>query len=513
MASARLAHIPLNLPAFKGLNKQSGGAILGPEWATRLQNTVIDGNNRLASRKGWNNQTVTPAGADVVQVAEFLVSGSMQLVASLDDNTMVKSTDEGQTWTDISGVATLTDANVQFIVFNNVLLAFQDNGVVVKYTGTGNFADLAATNEPDRSVATVNSGRVWAKDTATTIKYCALLDETDWNGADTGSIDMTSIWNTQDEITALADFNNSLVVFSKRNIVLFNDGQGNVLGIDPIQAVVVDTINGIGCIARDSVVPVKGDLWFLDDTGVHSLGRLVQQAGSNPLQNVSLNVQDELKRYVDGASVANIRAVYSPSDRFYLISIPLGTGLVEVGASFVFDTRFALEDGSFRCVGIWNSYVPTAAVLREDLSWWSSRRQNLGEIGKYDGYEDDGGTYVMEYESPWNDYGSPSLKMLKRLCMLMQNLAEQPVSFKWAFDFDEAFKTATAIFPGAAIAGEWNIGEWNLAEFGGGTKLNEKCVAGRGFGEYIKVGFTALIDGSPISIQQLAMYAKQGRIK
>ena len=509
---AALQHFPLNLPGFKGLNKQSRGAVLGPEWATRLENTVLDTSNRVASRKGWNKVTTTPATGNFQAVIEFDNAGTKELICTTDVNTIVKSVDGGVTWSVITGTATVTDPNMQLVVFNDTVLGFQENpGVIVTYSGTS-FSDLGAISEPSGDVALVAFGRVWAKNSATTLKYCALLDESDWTGTDTGTIDLTSVWQGQDEITALAEFNGALVIFSKRNIIVYTDGAGSALGIDPINLYVADTVSGIGCIARDSVVNVKGDLWFLDDTGVHSLGRLVNER-SNPLNNISRNVQDELQSFVEVSTPAAIRAVYSPKDRFYLLSLPAGSGSTESGSVFVFDTRGFLEDGSARCTGIWNQMIPICMTVRDSLELVIAMRVHEGELGEYDLYIDDTLSYVLEFESGWTDLQIPDLKILKRVAGLLFVAAATEVTYKWAFDFDDTFKTASVTYPGGGAAAEWNTDEWGVGEWGGGVNIREKRVGGRGTGEYIKVGMTIEVSSEEVSMQQITLYAKQGRLK
>lgn len=508
---AALQHFPLNVPGFKGLNKQARGAVLGPEWATRLENTVLDSSNRVASRKGWQRAAASADLTDqVVQIIKFNNAGVDELIATTADDKLWKSTSGGTAWTDVTNTATVIDPNMQLVTFNNKVLGFQDSGDVVIYTGTS-FTDLNATSQPERSVALAAFGRLWVKDTNYSLKYCSLLDETDWTGSDTGAIDLTSVWQGQDEITALAEFNGALVIFGSRNIVIYTDGAGSALGIDPVTAYVADTIGGIGCIARDSVALVKGDLWFLDDTGVHSLGRLISER-SNPINNISANVQDELKKFVTLASVSDVRAVYSPRDRFYLLSLPLGSGSSENGVVFCFDTRGALEDGSYRCAGIWNSMVPLAMVIRENLDLISAIRTNEGYVGSYATYSDHLSTYVMEYESGWTDLGDQNLKFVKRLSGLLFVQSATQVTYKWAFDFVDTFKTATTTYPGGADVSEFGAGEFNVDEFGGGVNLREKRVGGKGSGEYIKIGMSINIDGDEVACQQINLYAKQGRL-
>ena len=297
--------------------------------------------------------------------------------------------------------------------------------------------------------------------------------------------------------------------------MLYSDNVGSDIGMDPTNAVVVDLSAGIGCIARDTVVNVKGDLWFLDTTGVHSLSRLIQTE-NNPITNISRNVMDELQEYISLANAEDLRAEYSPRDRFYLLAFPVGSGSPERGVTFCFDTRGLIDDGSARCAGVWNQLVPRAMVARDNEDLLIAYSGSAGRVGKYEGFQDNGQPYIMDYESGWTDLGgedsNPYQKILKRISGLFFIEAATSVAFKWAFDFDEIFKTATAVYRGTGVAAEWNNSEWGTALWGGGARMQEKNVAGRGTGEYIKAGFSVEINSNQVACQQLAMYAKQGRL-
>jgi hypothetical protein len=55
------------------------------------------------------------------------------------------------------------------------------------------------------------------------------------------------------------------------------------------------------------------------------------------------------------------------------------------------------------------------------------------------------------------------------------------------------------------------VAEWGTAVWGGGVNLRRGKVAGKGSGEYIKVGITAEVTGSTFAVQQLDVFAKVGR--
>ena len=76
--------------------------------------------------------------------------------------------------------------------------------------------------------------------------------------------------------------------------------------------------------SRDSVQSTGGDLIFLSDTGVRSLGRLLQEK-SLPMRDLTKNVRDDLieamaTKFALVGSYNKVRSVYSEINAFYLVS-------------------------------------------------------------------------------------------------------------------------------------------------------------------------------------------------
>lgn len=322
---------------------------------------------------------------------------------------------------------------------------------------------------------------------------------------------MWNIWPGNDQITAIQQFNGALVVFGKRCVVVWRDGSGSQLGIDPLTMYVTDIIRGTGCIAHNSIQHVDGDMWFLSENGLQSLSRLIQER-SNPLNNLSTNVQDYLRVAVDAATLSRLRSVYSVRDRVYLLSLPSGT-VPETGRCFAFDTRGKLEDGSARCMGTW-TLVPTAGCARRNGTLLIQVAHANARVGTYSGNLDDSTAYVFEYESGWLDLTKEGYLLFpKKYTGVFFSDNAVAVTFSWTFDFQQTTATATKVFTGAAGGGEWGSGEWGLAEFGGGVNLREGGVAGSRSGEYIKLGISANINNTILAVQQLDLFCKVGRLK
>jgi hypothetical protein len=517
--------VPLVTPGFFGLNKQEASSILGPEWATSLINAQVDDTGRIGARKGVIGITDSAIAAPIRQTFEFYKADRVTEQISSTDDGIYKGT---ATLTDISGALTITDGNWQFQNYTDRVVGFQDGENPIIYTGSGDFAEIVPIRSgtmPQGGVGLSAYGRLWAAtDDYTAIRYCDILDETVWDdntGAkgDAGTIDMKHMWPAgTDRITAIVAHNAQLVVFGEHSIVIFADSDPTNQGTNPDTAQTVDTISTVGCIARDSVREVRGDLWFLSEFGVQSLGRLIQEK-SAPLSSVSKQIQDYLIGYIEdtqtSGSLDSINAVYSPKDRIYWLSFP------DSSTSFAFDTRGLTDRGEAR-VAEWTIAPEATSYTREDRIVLA--QASFGNVlGRYSGYLDNGATYPFVYESGWLNLGeevSSYLKILKRLRSVINAASTGTITFKWWWDFSVTPLAYTVSLPSNSAADEWGNMEWNDGappgdddewEWSGGLALRTINVPGRGTGQYIKVGMNAEVSGSSLGLQQLDIISKIGR--
>lgn len=517
---APLIHFPLTVPGFKGLNTQDTGAILGPEWATKLDNAIIDSNDRVAARKGAQDVTTTAHSSRIVSGIEYAMQdGSTQLVGTTAAE-VVRSTNNGDSWSDVTGTASFTDGNWHLVNFNDFVIGFQLGEKALIYNGTA-ASQIADANAPTGGVGTAAFGRIWQFDAdGVTLEYSALLDHTNWTTGGAGLIDLSSIWLDNDTAVAITAYNNLLVVFGTRNILVFTDPTGTELGIDPTNMIVLDTIPGIGCHSQSTVQHVGGDIWFISNSmELMSLSRVIVEQKAGNLNRLSKNISNYLATSIRAADSTRIRSAYSPTERFYLLSLPAEStpgANDETGEVFVFDTRGFMEDASARVMGVWNQLVPTCFFVRKNGDLLFCLQPVVGQVFKYNTYTDNSSTYDFIYESGWLDLGQyiqqgGIVTILKRIQGLFHFTVQTEVIIKWAFDFSSVFKTRPILFANSSNIGEWGLSEWNVGEWGGGVTLGEKKVAGGGMGEYIKIGTEATINGGEFAIQKLEIMAKLGR--
>lgn len=512
---ADLQPITFPSPGFLGINKEARQTLLAPAWATEAQNAVVDEAGRLAARKGWVNQTSSAiSGAPLIESGvEYLQEDGTSMLVVGANSKLWHSVNDGTSFVDVTGALSVTDDKWQLVNFNSSVFAAQPAHDLAKKATTGNFAALAASSGtiPNDPVAILAAfGRLWAIDsTRQTLKYCALLDETLWAEADGGGeIDLSKLWTQgTDQGVALGAFGSTLVVFGKRHIFLYTDGRGSDRGLDPAQMYVYDTIEGQGCAARDSVQTVgEGDLMWLSQTGIRFISRTLQEQASQ-LKDASGNNQSHVVGMTLDASVdpTEIRSVYSPENKFYLLIAP------DADVTFCVDMRGALEDGTHRLTE-WPGFIPGCAINRVngDLLFGFS-----GVLGKYRGYNDnDSETYRFVFRSGWLDQGPESnsiLKIPKRMKLLCYSPTASTVTMKWFFDFKRYMHYAQRTIEGDA-ADEYDIGEYGIAQYNSALAQRSLTVPMSGSGQYILIGCELEIDGNPFAVQSLTIYQVPGRL-
>lgn len=497
-------------PGFAGLNKQREQSLLSPEWATEAQNAVVDGAGRIAARKGWVKLTSSAISGtpDIEVLHEYeKLDGSTILVATAA-NKIYTSSDNGVTFTDSTGSLTITANKWQFVNFNGEVVGVQSGHAPISWAGTSDFAIFTAGSGslPSNPIAALSAfGRVWYVDAdKQTIKYSGLLDHTLFDVADGGgTLDMTSVWtNGTDEVVALAAFGSSFIVFGRRHVIIYVDGQGSDIGIDPETMYVTDTIEGAGTIARDSVKNIgEADLMFLSRNGIRSLLRVLQDR-QTPLQDITKDSRDYFKTLLLGSSIdqTKVRSIYSPEEGLYLLVSP------DAHVTVCVDVK---GQQGYR-ITEWPQFEPTAMVCRKlgDILFGFE-----GVVGSYSGYLDNTSTYRFVFRSGWIDLGEQNavLKVLKRMKLIAYSPAGVQVIVKWFFDFQRDFGYGVIDYIGDG-ADEYGIGGYGTAEYSGGNSQRINYVPANKSGQYLLFGVETEINNRPFAVQSITAYYSPGRL-
>ena len=528
--SGQLQTATLNAPGFFGLNSQDSEVTLESGYATTASNCIIDRSGRLASRRGWlpvttDNGTLADTDdiktlfefKDTTGAITYLSAGGGKLfkgLTTLTELPLRNQTDNGNialtTTNDNWQVATLNfglgvaaEAEVFFGQNGNPLILYHSptsDYIFQRVDDIGSIPSGLTVDTFDPNCVLSAYGRIWCANLTLdkhTIFYSRLLQGHDFNGAGAGILDISSVVGGNDEIVALADHNNFLIIFCKENILVYT-------GVEtPANIQLVDVITGVGCIARDSVQKTGVDLIFLSKSGVRSLARTIQEK-SLPMRELSLNVRDDVVNAITNqANLANIKSVYFERDAFYLITFP------DSNIAYCFDMRAALPNNSAR-VTTWTGMNFKAFCTTESRELFLGA---TGAIARYREYTDNGSPYRMVYFTANSNLDAPSqLKFLKKGAVTTIGNNTQDYVIKYGFDYSTLFTSRVFASSSSATPAEYNTSEYGIGEYSGGLLISEIRLNLGGSGRVIKFGIETEINGAPVSIQKAEVFFKLGKL-
>ena len=510
-----LKNITVAAPGFFGLNTQDSPLSSDASYASIADNCVIDKLGRIGARKGYKEVTTNGAAVlgtsrGIEVVFEFINRVGVTTVFSCGNNKIFTGTTTLVEVTLPAGY-TITDNNWKVMSFNNDVYFYQSGHQPLEsVAGSTTLVGLTSTggnSAPQGNEVLAAFGRVWTCDVVDnkyTVYWSSLLAGGDWHGGSAGSVDLTSVWPTgYDEAVSLAEHNGFLIIFGKKSIIVYSGAES------PSSALTLsDTIEGVGCVARDSVQSTGFDLFFLSSRGVMSLGRVIQEK-SLPLNDISKNVRSDLLQSLSLEIHANgrreaIKSIYSPVDAFYLLTFP-DSSLV-----YCFDLRAPLENGAYR-VTTWTSINPISFAIFADDQLYMGHGKGIVE---YATYLDGADKYQMRYFSNALDFGnSANLKFLKKFNLTIIGGQNARAVLNWGYDYTSAFTKQSFTLTGSTNPGEYGVSEYNTtAEYTAAITVNTPRVNTAGSGEVVTIGVEAEINNSAFSIQKIDIHAILGRL-
>jgi len=289
-------------------------------------------------------------------------------------------------------------------------------------------------------------GRLWCggvTESKDVVYYSNLLDGDDWAGGDSGLIDLSKVWST-DEVVAIAPYFGKLVIFGKNNIAIYNSPETvGSLAIDEV-------IRGIGCVARDSVQAIGDDLVFLSETGLRSLARTTEK-DKLPLTDLSLAIKDRLIRNIGQST--NVKSVYVENEGFYIMTF------TDKNITYVFDFKHITELGVPR-VTTWtfeSDREPSSMVYTKLYSGLLVGQKD-GSIAGYEGYFDTDLAWASSAASYTNapitaDVSSIWIRMgenitaslLKKMILVLEGGSGATLGLRWYKDFSVNSSSTTQI--------------------------------------------------------------------
>jgi hypothetical protein len=521
-------NINIAAPGFSGLNTQDSPLGLGLEWAGVADNCVIDRYGRIAARRGFQQTTTNPDILNdnpIVTLGQFTDEvGESYLFACGNNNIYLQQQEAPfELVPMVLPVSYVIDEdNWDFAQLNDVYYFVQRGQQPLKFVPAVSKTELVLWDEEPTDIPgspqsgfpnciTAGFGRIWTgdfDDDKSVVTYSALLQGDNYT-IDAGFFDLEAYWpNGFDRVIGLKAWNNYMVMFGERSILIYNiSDSGPTTG-----ASLADTIEGIGCIARDSIVPKGDDIMFADATGIRTLGRTIQEK-SVPIGDLSYNVRNDFQFALEVEAQDDIKAVYHVEDSFYAVFLPSNP------KTYVFDVRRMLDTGAARATQ-WVNITPRCAVrTRERTTYFGG----LYGVYLYEGTEDavrrtnaEEVTLTsinMSYVTHPQDFGAPSnLVFPKQVDVTVIGGRAVDLFLKWAYDYSNSFATKSKFLTSGELT-YWNMSEWDTTgEYTQGDLLQTPRFNIWGSGRNVKIGLDVASAGGPFSIQEINIQALNGRI-
>lgn len=555
----QLQNMLVRAPAFQGLNTEDSPLGQNLTYALSADNAVIDRLGRLGSRLAFaEDTTILPAVTgihpdsvkltrEVTQMGGGEINGTYHVLVVLKaeqwnaanqvvDTQFFICERQGNalnalTWPTLVADAELARAHI--VYFNNAIYIFSNFNDCLVFDGTGitKMSDAANFIPPqddtgtiaaalDGDVALAAYGRMWVSGVNgdyNTIYYSDLLIGNQWydgkaTPTDTqntgGIIDVGEYWpNGGDRIVAIRAHNNFLVVFGRESILLYaNAASGDPAGADGI--FLQDTMKNIGCVARDAVVNTGSDVLFVDDSGIRSLGRTIQEK-SVPIGDLSSNVRGDIRRVISEADQSRITLGYWPSEDVTVCLFP------DSAQAFVMSALQASDTGGMKMTK-WNRCFFNKMFYFEsggDVSIYLGGNTDDTGLLKYSGYTEwNNQPYTFKWASMPLDFGSPTnAKLLKSIDYTIFSLFEETsATARWGFDGNLARKKAIDI--DALIPAYYSEATFGDTTFGAsGSTIRRYRINTKGSGDLVRIGLDVKIKGNEVSVQEINVQTLLGR--
>ena len=571
-------NITLQAPAFQGINSEESPLIQDPTFCSRANNAVVDEYGRLGARKGYRSFVksydtslfVPPSEANLEQTEVNTYSmvhadGSPPMVG-LElhwKNSVGGDISTGYYWGLVNMAndtvkllpiptahANLEMVKGQVVTFNgpnntNYYVFSKDNPAYyvdpIGYT-LGALSDDADFIPPqdgadanpnylsggdiDGDVCCAAYGRLWVTGVEGDYQriYYSSLENPYWwyDGTVTpdesqntgGIIDVSQYWPTgRDRITGIYAHNNMLVVFGRNSILLYGNPQGDPAAIGGI--FLQDTISSLGLISRDAITATGNDLLFVDDTGVRSLGRSIQEQ-SVAVGDLTANVRGDVAYFILSASdISDISLTYWPQEGVTILNFP------DNRKAFVLDMKRPSSTGGSRVTTwtehVWNRSLHVEDGINDTVLLGAVDGSGLKEYrGNVDNVED---TYRFSYQSnPLTLGDSVRQKFPKRMDLTIVTKDSPCTAYaRWGAATLDYIKKLDVDSQVPAVYGQVMFtGE--IGELGGGVygqsadTVKRYRVNTKGAGAVVTIGLDADINGGTFSLQEVNVQLLLGRI-
>lgn len=559
-------NISIQAPSFQGINSEDSPLTQDATFSSRANNAVIDEFGRIGARKGFRNFVSSWVTGAITVPTGAVVSNSIfktHSMAHADGLPPLVGLEVD--WRNTSNVSVSIDYYWGIVNMANDSIQLMDipvadanldmvKGQIVVFTGAtqpeyyvfsegnpayyvdpvglalGRIEDDAGFIAPQDDtglltsgmtgdVATAAYGRLWVTGVDGNyqrIHYSSLENPYWWydgrgtpaNNVNTGGIiDVSQYWPVgRDRIVAIRAHNNMLVIFGRNSILLYGNPQGDPAAVGGI--FLQDTIEGLGLVTRDAIVATGTDLLFVDDTGVRSLGRSVQEQ-SVAVGDLTANVRGDVAFFIQQTQdLTDITLSYWPQEGLTILNFKQNK------KAFVMDMKRPSSTGGLR-ITTWTEHQWDRSLHVEDGVHDTVLLGAYDGTGvkEYRGYVDNvSDTYRFSYQSNPLTFGdSVRQKFPKRMDLTIVTRDAPVTAFaRWGSDTLSYVKELNV---DSQLPGFWGVAQFGNSVFGqSADTIKRYRVNTKGSGAFVTLGVDADINGGVFSLQEVNIQTLIGRI-
>ena len=308
------------------------------------------------------------------------------------------------------------------------------------------------------------------------------------------------------DVVQIKPFRDNLFIFGSKNIKKITVNAANIFALENVTS-------NIGCVARDSVLEIGGDLMFLSPDGFRPVAG-TSRVGDIELETLSKPIQSTLVELIKNEDMSTLTGVVirSKSQVRYFVSSTVQGSLLEPSDSVgviggLTDTSGSIEWEFGQLLGIRASCCTSDYVGTEEIILHADFD---GKVYRQEKGTSFNGTNILSvYATPYLDFGeTEQRKVIRKLNTFVR--AEGPFEMNLAIDYDWGdYNTAVpSTYTQTSAGAPTNYAGRNITYngtnvvYGGASKpVMASDIQGSGF----SVRATFVTDGQsePFSIQGL----------
>jgi len=429
---------------------------------------------QYVSGSSWSKYTTgltfTSTGVNRIRYATFNFDGTEKII--FVDGVNNATLFDGTTWINIDPSATGADyansGGAQALAAPNYVTVFRNHLFMARCSGACNIIAHSAPNAEYNWTSAGGAGQI----------------------------------NAGLDIIQIKPFRDELYVFGERRI--------KKIVVDSSATFVrQDVTNDIGCIASDSVMEISGDLLFLSEDGLRPIAA-TERINDIELANVSKNIQQQLKDYINQYDMNSVVSVLVPSKSQFRMfftseSVEEASAPGIVGALVNNRGSIAWEFGKLRGIKV---ACATYGRYGAPLKQYVIHGDYNGIVYRQEtGNSFNGSDIYAQYDTPYIHFGQANIRKTPHQILVFTR-PEGAVVLNSALTYD--WGLASKINPNTYVVqtqgnpAVYGLAIYDLATYDGVTVPTMLTnVQGSGFS--LKISFSTSNQNAPYSIQGMVI--------